>query len=236
MSQSVMARYRSGTLGLSIKGEIGGALSRLGERVGSQRMIYNPWTYLRFHRCSMDTAPVMVAGILDCYPDLRSAVDLGCGTGVYVSEFRKRDVSSEGYEYSKTARNIATRRLGLDLQPFDLQTFAGVPAEFDLCTCFEVAEHLTPAMGERLVEICAQSASRVVFSAAHPGQGGQGHINEQPKSYWVEKFKQHDFQLNESASRQLVDHLRHKLRRGFWLADNVVVLERQEAADFAENK
>ena len=29
----------------------------------------------------------------------------------------------------------------------------------------------------------------MVFTVAQPGQGGKGHINEQPLNYWIEKFE-----------------------------------------------
>jgi len=219
--------HRSGILGLAIKGEIGNLVAKIGESIGSQRLIYNLWTYQGFHRLAIETAPAMVGGICQNFPNVHSVVDLGCGTGVYVSEFRKHGIQSEGYEYSDIARSIARDALHLEIKPFDLMVLDKVDGDFDLCTCFEVAEHLTPQMGERLIEICTMTAPRVIFSAASTGQGGQGHINEQPKDYWIERFGRKGFNINLEATTRLEQHLRKNLFRGFWLADNVSVFERR---------
>jgi hypothetical protein len=65
----------------------------------------------------------------------------------------------------------------------------------------------------------------VIFSAAHPGQPGQGHIHLQPKSFWIERFAQSGFRFDEGRTQSLETHLRSGLVRGFWLADNVGVYE-----------
>jgi hypothetical protein len=57
----------------------------------------------------------------------------------------------------------------------------------------EVAEHLSEAASDLLVENLARAADVVVFSAAIPGQGGTDHRNEQPPGYWVTKFQRHGF-------------------------------------------
>jgi hypothetical protein len=52
----------------------------------------------------------------------------------------------------------------------------------------ECAEHLPAHRAAPLVEWLTKSAPIVVFSAAIPGQGGKGHINEQPPDYWNDLF------------------------------------------------
>ena len=99
----------------------------------------------------------MVDGILQLFPNIQSVADFGCGTGVYVWEFRKRGVRAQGYEYSETAQNIAREKLGVEVIPFDLTNFDKAEGDFDVCTCIEVAEHLVPELGDRLVEICTQT-------------------------------------------------------------------------------
>ena len=167
----------------------------------------------------------MVRGILQVLPEIRSVADFGCGTGAYVAEFAKRGVAAEGFEYSDHARRMARESFNLELTPFYLKTFTNVGRAFDLAISFEVAEHLAPELGDRLVEICCQHAPLVVFTAAHPGQPGQGHINLQPKSYWIEQFARRHFQFNKSTTEHLERYLRTNLTRGFWLADNIGVYE-----------
>ena len=82
------------------------------------------------------------------------------------------------------------------------------------------------ALGERLVELCTTHVPRALFSAAHPGQHGFGHVNAQPRGYWIERFKARGFRLDPGATEGLRTHLKQTLTRGFWLADNVFLMER----------
>ena len=117
-------------------------VSILGSVVGSERLVYNPWTYAIFHRAALEISPTMVEGIMTLFPTIKSASDFGCGTGAYVAEFRKLKVLAEGFEYSPIARRLARDAFNLEIAPFDLNHFAGAGATFDLSTSFEVAEHL----------------------------------------------------------------------------------------------
>jgi SAM-dependent methyltransferase len=227
MLKKIASLYKSGTLGLAIKGEIGDRISTLGSAVGSERLIYNPWTYAIFHRVGLETGPAMIDGILRLFPQIKSVADFGCGTGVYVSEFRKRGIVAEGFEYSPIARKMAHDLSNVDVAAFDLTQFKGAGRTFDLAMSFEVAEHVSPQLGDRLVEIVCQHAPRAVFTAAGVGQAGHGHIHLQPKSYWIERFARHGFRFDAAKTRQLEQHLRAELTRGFWLADNVGVYESQ---------
>ena len=55
--------------------------------------------------------------------------------------------------------------------------------QFDLVQSLEVAEHLPKTSAERFVQTLVTHGTRVLFSAAIPGQGGENHINEQPLEY-----------------------------------------------------
>jgi hypothetical protein len=62
-------------------------------------------------------------------------------------------------------------------------------ADFDLILCLEVAEHLPEDAAWTLCETISyhkHANSRLVFSAALPGQSGEGHVNCQPPIYWRE--------------------------------------------------
>jgi SAM-dependent methyltransferase len=227
MIQKIRRLYGSGTLGLAIKGEIGSWISTLGSRLGSERFVYNPWTFAGFHRAALEASPTMVEGILGLFPRVRTAADFGCGTGAYVAEFRKHGVTAVGFEYSPRAREMAREAFGLDIEPFDLTVFGAAKAVFDVAVSFEVAEHMRPELGDRLVSVCCAHAPLVVFTAAHPGQPGQGHINLQPKSYWIDQFARHGFAFDEVATKRLEGYLRANLIRGFWLADNLGVYQKQ---------
>jgi SAM-dependent methyltransferase len=217
---------QNGLLGMAIRGEIGVLVSRLGELVGSEGLVYNAWTFDMFHRLALEVSPVMVDAVLRRFPSARSVADIGSGTGPYTNEFRKRGLSCTGFEYSPKARAIATQRLGLQLEPFDLSLDGTWPRSgYDLAVCIEVAEHVPANLGDRLVSVCARAAPHIVFTAAAPGQGGQGHVNEQPKEYWIERFARHGRVWNESATEALARDLERELPRGLHLARNILVFE-----------
>ncbi len=223
---------RTGMIGMAARGAIGAEFSRVGEAIGSERLTYNRWTFDMFHRLAVETAPAIVSGILRRFPDIERVVDLGAGTGAHVAAFEKRGLACTGYEYSALAREIAADRLAVTLRPFDLTEAEPWPGSgpeseegerYDLALSLEVGEHLPPELGDKLVATCVEAAPHVLFSAAPPGQGGQGHVNEQPKAYWIERFARHGYQLDEAQTEALVTDLRHELVRGMHLARNVMI-------------
>ncbi len=102
------------------------------------------------------------------------------------------------------------RTRGIDVRDFDLErdTYDEASA-FDLAACLEVAEHLPPSAGDRLVALLCRAAKTVLFTAATPGQGGTDHINEQPLEYWVTRFRRQGFVLDSTETEGI---------RADWLA------------------
>jgi hypothetical protein len=75
----------------------------------------------------------------------------------------------------------------------DLSHPLSIGRRFDLAMSLEVAEHLPEASADHFVSQLVAHAPVVLFSAAIPGQGGTGHINEQWPSYWIKKFRNHGY-------------------------------------------
>ena len=118
-----------------------------------------------------------------------SVVDIGCGSGGWLSVFRdsgaSRVLGIDGDWLNEQQLLIPTacfRRMPLgERLPIDEQ--------FDLAICLEVAEHLPASRADSLVFDLCQLAPVVLFSAAIPFQGGVNHINEQWPSYWADRFE-----------------------------------------------
>jgi hypothetical protein len=221
--------YREGLIGLAVKGEIGRKISWIGEKLGIQNLKINNYTLASWHRSGIERSPVTVKGILYLYPDLHKIIDLGCCTACFVNEFLKHGIYAEGYEYLDKARKIASDSFGIKVKPLDLNTFGIHYGNFDACICFEVAHYLTATMGDKLVKICAGSAPLVFFSSAHPKQGGYGHINEQSRQYWIERFCHFGFGFSESKTEWLKEYLLMHLVRGKWFSENICVFEKLKA-------
>ena len=140
-----------------------------------------------------DRSPSVLVPLLISYFKPESIVDIGCGIGNWLDEFRKNGKSDlfgiDGFHLDKSLFLLDESKLlvtNLE-EPFTLQR------KFDLAISFEVAEHLSSDSADNFVKCLCRLSDNIVFSAAVPGQGGQNHINEQWPSYWVTKFKQHGF-------------------------------------------
>ncbi|QQS07795.1 MAG: class I SAM-dependent methyltransferase [Phycisphaerales bacterium] len=205
-------------------------LSRLGERIGWEWLMYNPGVFEHFHQGATAAAPHLADAVLGEIPGISSLVDVGCGTGAMAAEFKRRGVRVLGLEHNAKGRRWADRA-GVPVRPFDLRVEGGLsPADgpFDLAMSTEVAEHLPESLADRFVDyLVSCDAAHVLLTAAHPGQGGTGHINEQPQSYWIEKFRSrgwsHDPELSGRVSARL-----ESLPMSKFLATNLMMFQRPQ--------
>jgi len=114
-------------------------------------------------------------------------IDVGAGEG-----WLSRAMVDEG---AKAATDIdgpwVADRDGLIRGDLTAGVFPRFPSSSDLAVCLEVAEHLQPEVAPLLVEWLTTLAPIVVFSAAVPGQGGEGHVNERWPDYWMGLFAEH---------------------------------------------
>ena len=127
------------------------------------------------------------------YVEPKSVIDIGCGTGTWLSVFQENGVSDflgvDGDFVPKDALEIpAARYLAFDLAvPFHCDR------RFDLVISLEVAEHLPAHCAASFVASLVHLGPAVLFSAAIPGQGGTHHINEQWQDFWAKLFRLHDY-------------------------------------------
>jgi SAM-dependent methyltransferase len=123
--------------------------------------------------------------------------DVGCGGGRMLAEWIRQGVTDiTGID----GNYIEPQYLKIPRERFiarDLRTPFKLGQRFDLVTSFEVAEHLEPQYADGFVDLLCSFGDVIVFSAAIPRQGGDGHYNEQWQSFWAEKFASRGY----SASR-----------------------------------
>lgn len=148
----------------------------------------------------------------------RTVLDVGCGTGRSLDYFLAQGIDAVGVENSALAIRRAAHperitRANLN-DPVDLGR------RFDLVWSYEVAEHIHPDFVDTFLDTFVRHGDLVVMSAARPGQGGQGHFNEQPPGYWIEKFAARGYRYDAD----LADHL-HGAEDEF--AGNMLVFRRQ---------
>jgi SAM-dependent methyltransferase len=165
-----------------------------------------------------------------CAP--RSLVDVGCGDGGLLAAIRALDPDVEilGVDGSRAALSRARRR-GIPVEEWDLMFWRPRNAKplgarlagFDVVVSLETAEHLPPWSGRSLIRILTQGRM-VVFSAAHPGQGGTLHMNERTFEYWRARFAEHGFHPSrfDAPFRDAV----RAMDLPWWYAANLHVFER----------
>jgi 2-polyprenyl-3-methyl-5-hydroxy-6-metoxy-1,4-benzoquinol methylase len=125
-----------------------------------------------------------------------TVLDVGCGTGQSTSYFLQKNIQVLGVEGSSVAIQNSSRP---DLMiKHDLRKPLELNRSFDLVWCFEVAEHIHPDFVDIFISSLVRHSHVIALSAAPPGQGGEGHFNEQPKSYWIEKFSHYGYQLHDA--------------------------------------
>lgn len=149
---------------------------------------------------SMDSPRAMVPHIVRALRPA-SVVDIGCGRGNFLRCFKEMGVSRvlgvDGPWADGTVwgRNLEPGEfLAVNLAEGEMPE---IEDRFDLVLCLEVAEHLPAGRSGALVDLLTGLGPVVVFSAAIPGQGGQGHLNEQWPSYWVDRFRERGFEAHD---------------------------------------
>lgn len=164
-----------------------------------------------------------VAAVINSFFNFNTLFDIGCGMGLYTNELCKFRKMVLGCDYSDSAVKMASK----DFLVFkaDVTKPILVNQIFDLVMCFEVAEHIHPRYSSQLVSNCTAFGNTVIFTAAPVGQGGVGHINEQPYEFWIDLFEKHNFRYN----RPLSEAVRKKMQDEDivpWLANNFMCFER----------
>lgn len=122
------------------------------------------------------------------YVQPQSVLDVGCGRAIWLKAWAARGVKDvRGIDGDYVDR----KHLHIKQEEFESRDVSApfrLNRKFDLVQCLEVAEHLPASAAETLVDNIVAHGDLVMFSAAPPGQGGEHHVNEQPLSYWFEKF------------------------------------------------
>ena len=118
----------------------------------------------------------------------QSVIDLGCGTGIFLSELKKQGIE---HVLGVDGKWIKKKRLLIpqfEFFPADLTKTIPMNKHFDLAICLETAEHLEERYADTLIDSLCKLSDTVLFSAAIPRQLGTNHVNEQWQSYWAKKF------------------------------------------------
>jgi SAM-dependent methyltransferase len=199
-------------------------IGRFGERHGLDWLTYNPLQLRAYHLLARVDAPAVVGAIIEVFPTAQRIADVGAGSGAFAAEMIRQGRDVEACEYALAGRLYA-RGQKVRSRAFDLRREppARLAGPFDLAYCFEVAEHCPPDLGDQLVAFLGELAPITVFTAARPGQGGLGHLNEQEPEYWIERFAQHGMGHDSQRAEKLCDAFARRNVNSPWFLTNLMV-------------
>lgn len=184
--------------------------------------VYTPEFFGSLRQSSRTSAEVIVPLVFDRI-EPRSVVDVGCGSGEWADVARRKGLSdylgvdgSYGDHTTIDASHFLER---------DLTRALDLGRTFDLVISLEVAEHLPIERSEGFIEDLVTLAPAVLFSAAIPGQGGVGHVNEQWQSWWAHQFARHGYAAHDVVR----PHVWNDDRVAVWYRQNTILYRRDSS-------
>jgi SAM-dependent methyltransferase len=184
---------------------------------------YNSEFFAEMTPGSVATASQVIPYILELV-ECKSAVDVGCGVGSWLSVFQKYgvgDVLGIDGAYVRTNNLLIPASCFLEA---DLTKQIQISRTFDIALSLEVAEHLPRDRSVSFVEFLTSLSSVVLFSASLPYQDGTNHINEQWLEYWTELFEKHGYQPIDCLRRVFWNNP----QVNWWYAQNMVLYVKKE--------
>ena len=173
---------------------------------------------------SLQSARIVVPTLISLLRP-RSVIDVGCGSGAWLSAFSENGVERilglDGDHVDPSWLIIPKdcfRAVNL-AKPFD------VVGKFDLAISLEVAEHLPKKHARDFVRSLVNLAPFVVFSAAVPFQGGVRHVNEQWPEFWQDLFANSGYRSLDLIRKEFWKNAKVK----YWYRQNMFLFAREDA-------
>lgn len=172
------------------------------------------------------SAEVVVPIVMDLVRP-SSVVDVGCGTGIWLSVFARHGVIDilgvDGNHVDRDKLEIPADRF----TAADISDRIPVTRKFDLAACLEVAEHISSERSSDFIRSLTGIAPVILFSAAIPYQGGTGHINEKWPGYWRKLFNDNGFVLVDCLRRRIWENEKVE----YWYAQNLFLFVHKDVVD-----
>lgn len=153
----------------------------------------------------------------------KSIVDFGCGVGTWLAAAKHFGVERLLGLEGPWVKGQALADTTVEIRETDLEQAVSLTEKFDLAMSLEVAEHLKPERAATFVSDLCKVSDVVLFSAAAPGDDGDGHQNEQWASYWAEYFVQQGY-VPLDLIRPVIQHNENI---EVWYRTNIVLYAKQ---------
>jgi SAM-dependent methyltransferase len=169
-----------------------------------------------------------LAKIIYEWAEPSTACDIGCGTGYLIYFLSRLGVEVFGYDQSPEILDFIDPTLKDRVSILDLSVPQSL-LKCDLCVCVEVAEHVPKRFSNALINnITSCARSHVFFTAARPGQWGDGHINCRKQEYWIDLFSEKRWGYQSEATNCLIEGVKEdaKISKSLpWLAENIMLFK-----------
>lgn len=184
--------------------------------------VYNAGFYKK-RRGKHKVAKKYINVLADLFGPFTSVLDIGGGDGFCAHVLAELGAEAHMIELSEAVLPYAFK--DVECLIHDLREPLDCGRTFDLVLCVEVAEHLPASSADTLCDIITGHVGRLlVFTAAPPGQVGAGHVNLQPKDYWMTKLGRRGLVYKRGKTKRLKVAWNRVLGKGFkHLAANLQV-------------
>lgn len=153
---------------------------------------YDEAFYDSVRETSLRSAAVLL-GLLRAHFPFESMIDLGAGVGCWIEVAHRLGVCDLEAVEGEWARASAQRFVDARWRYHDLNQEIFLDRRYDLAVSVEVAEHLLPTRSASFVADLCRASDCVVFAAALPRQGGDGHVSCRPHAWWAREFARHGY-------------------------------------------
>jgi len=132
-------------------------------------------------------------------------LDVGCGAGQWLDEYRKHNIKTIGIEGSSNAWEVMSEETKEVVVEWDLRdTMHDEDWSIDFAQSFEVAEHIEKEYDDIFLHnLLKDDPDVVLLTAAQPTQNGSHHVNCQEREYWMTKMKNMGYLFNQDLLNKI---------------------------------
>ena len=191
-------------------------------------MSYSPSFYKNRTANTSEASNIILKNISKSLYNVNSVFDIGCGSGAWLEtavDIFKPDMLTglEGEWLPQEIINkVIKKNIAIKVGNLNSELFLSNVTECDLIICLEVLEHLQENTVKFICNHIFNKARYILFSAALPFQGGNGHITEKPLSFYVELMNKNGYGCNNKL-RELI-WTNNKIP--YWYRQNIVLFEK----------
>lgn len=129
--------------------------------------------------------------LLDLTPGAQTVLDVGCAKGLLVQAFVEQGADARGFDLSQHAIEDADEAIRDRLA--SRSATEPIEGRFDLITCIEVLEHLSPSDAELAIDRMCAATDRIVMYSTPEDFHEPTHGNVYPTAGWAAAFAARGF-------------------------------------------